>query len=100
MPIVFPAMERNIQGHWNQAVKNLTLNVRKVLSETDQALFDECLAKFQEDEASKTEVAAKREATWKLLEDLAASKSVSSEAVLVPRFSSSVTIASGKASGS
>ncbi|KAF8082777.1 hypothetical protein N665_0808s0014 [Sinapis alba] len=100
MPIVFPAMERNMQGHWNQAVKNLTLNVRKVLAETDQALFDECLAKFQEDEANKTEVAAKREATWKLLEDLAASKSVSSEAVLVPRFSSSVTLTSGKASGS
>ncbi|KAL0738233.1 hypothetical protein Bca4012_014443 [Brassica carinata] len=101
MPIVFPAMERNMQGHWNQAVKNLTLNVRKVLAETDQALFDECLARFQEDEANKSEAAAKREATWKLLEDLAASKSVSSEAVLVPRFSSSVTLlTSAKASGS
>lgn len=102
MPIVFPAMERNMCGHWNQAVKNLTLNVRKVLAETDQALFDECLAKFQEDEASKGEVAAKREATWKLLEDLAASKSVSGEAVMVTRFSSSVTITttSGKSSGS
>ncbi|CAN7013055.1 hypothetical protein IGI04_012320 [Brassica rapa subsp. trilocularis] len=101
MPIVFPAMERNMCSHWNQTVKNLTLNVRKVLAETDQALFDECLAKFQEDEASKAEVAAKREATWKLLEDLAASKSVSCEAVMVTRFTSSVTITtSGKASGS
>ncbi|CAH8391180.1 unnamed protein product [Eruca vesicaria subsp. sativa] len=95
MPIVFPAMERNMCGHWNQAVKSLTLNVRKVLAETDQALFDECLAKFQENEANKTEVVAKREATWKLLEELAASKSIGSEAVLVPRFSS-VTLTSGK----
>ncbi|CAA7046913.1 unnamed protein product [Microthlaspi erraticum] len=99
MPIVFPAMERNTRGHWNQAVQSLTLNVRKVLAETDQALFDECLAKFEEDEASVGEVVAKREATWKRLEDLAGSKSVaaSSEAVLVSRFSSSVTVASGKA---
>lgn len=100
MPIVFPAMEKNTRGHWNQAVQSLTLNVRKVLAETDQVLFDECLAKFQEDEANETEVVAKREATWKLLEDLAASKSVSNEAILVPRFSSSVTLASGKTSGS
>uniref|UniRef100_A0A1J3FLK0 Serine/threonine protein phosphatase 2A regulatory subunit n=1 Tax=Noccaea caerulescens TaxID=107243 RepID=A0A1J3FLK0_NOCCA len=98
MPIVFPAMERNTRGHWNQAVQSLTLNVRKVLAETDQALFDECLAKFQEDEASVAEAVAKREATWKRLEDLAASKSVASnEAVLVSRFSSSVTLASREA---
>ena len=100
MPIVFPAMERNTRGHWHQAVQSLTLNVRKVLAETDQALFDECLAKFREDEANKTEAVAKREATWKLLEDLAASKTVSNEAVLVSRFSSSVTLATGKTSAS
>ncbi|KAG7547475.1 Armadillo-type fold [Arabidopsis suecica] len=100
MPIVFPAMERNTRGHWNQAVQSLTLNVRKVLAETDQILFDECLAKFQEDEANENEVVAKREATWKLLEDLAASKSVSNAAVLVPRFASSVTLTTGKTSGS
>lgn len=98
MPIVFPAVERNTRGHWNQAVQSLTLNVRKVLAETDQVLFDECLAKFQEDEAKKTEAVAKREATWKVLEDLAASKS--NEAVLVSRFSSSVTVATGKTSAS
>ncbi|KAJ0236625.1 Serine/threonine protein phosphatase 2A 59 kDa regulatory subunit B' gamma isoform [Hirschfeldia incana] len=101
MPIVFPAIERNTRGHWNQAVQSLTLNVRKVLAETDQVLFDECLAKFREDEANRTEVVAKREATWKLLEDLAASKSVSNEAVLVSRFASSVTLAAtGKTSAS
>ncbi|XP_009147392.1 serine/threonine protein phosphatase 2A 59 kDa regulatory subunit B' gamma isoform [Brassica rapa] len=100
MPIVFPAMEKNTRGHWHQAVQSLTLNVRKVLAETDQALFDECLAKFREDEANKTEAVAKREATWKLLEDLAASKTVSNEAVLLSRFSSSVTLATGKTSAS
>ncbi|KAH0850835.1 LOW QUALITY PROTEIN: hypothetical protein HID58_095205, partial [Brassica napus] len=33
--------KRNTRGHWNQAVKTLTLNVRKVFSDVDQALFDE-----------------------------------------------------------
>ncbi|CAH2053097.1 unnamed protein product [Thlaspi arvense] len=96
IPIVFPALERNTRGHWNQAVQSLTLNVRKVLCEIDQALFDECLAKFQVEEEKKTEVKAKRERTWKRLEDLAASKT--DEALLVPRFVSSVNLASGSVS--
>lgn len=61
LPIVFPALERNTRGHWNQAVKTLTLNVRKVFSDIDQALFDECLAKYQVEEENKTEVKANRE---------------------------------------
>ncbi|CAF1931491.1 unnamed protein product [Brassica oleracea var. botrytis] len=96
MPIVFPALERNTRGHWNQAVKTLTLNVRKVFSDVDQALFDECLAKFQVEEENKTELKANRERTWKRLEDLAASKT--NEAELVPRFVSSVNLASSSES--
>lgn len=92
MPIVLPALERNTRGHWNQAVQSLTLNVRKVFSDTDQVLFDECLAKFQAEEENQTEVKAKRERTWKRLEDLA------NEAVLVPRFVSSVNLASSSES--
>ncbi|CAA7037201.1 unnamed protein product [Microthlaspi erraticum] len=88
MPIVFPALERNTRGHWNQAVQSLTINVRKVFSDIDQVLFDECLAKFQVEEESQTEVKAKRERTWKRLEDLA------NEAVMVPRFVNSVNLAS------
>lgn len=94
LPIIFPALERNTQGHWNQAVQSLTLNVRKIFSDADQALFEECLLKFQEDEVMEKELQAKREATWKRLEDVAASKAVSNEAVLVSRFVSSVAIAS------
>ncbi|CAH8306073.1 unnamed protein product [Eruca vesicaria subsp. sativa] len=45
--------------------------------------------------ANLLQVVAKCEATWKLLEDLAASKSIGSAAVLVPRFSSSVTLTLG-----
>lgn len=93
LPIIFPALERNTRGHWNQAVQSLTLNVRKIFSDADQSLFDECLARFQEDEAKEKEMLKKRELTWKRLEDVAASTAVSNEAVLVSRFVSSIAIA-------
>ncbi|XP_008795966.2 serine/threonine protein phosphatase 2A 59 kDa regulatory subunit B' gamma isoform-like isoform X1 [Phoenix dactylifera] len=94
LPIIFPALERNTRGHWNQAVQSLTLNVRKLFSDADQELFEECLLKFQEDEAKEREVQKTRELTWKRLEDVAASKAVSNEAVLVSRIVSSLSMAS------
>ncbi|KAK9119990.1 hypothetical protein Scep_018083 [Stephania cephalantha] len=83
LPIIFPALERNARTHWNQAVQSLTLNVRKIFSDLDPELFEECLVKFQEDEAKENEKKAKREAVWKRLEEIAASKATSNEAVLV-----------------
>ncbi|KAK4363224.1 hypothetical protein RND71_018465 [Anisodus tanguticus] len=91
--IIFPLLEKNTRGHWNQAVQSLTLNVRKIFSDADQALFDECLEKCQEDEISNKETQERRELTWKRLEDIAASNFVSTEAVLVSRYASSVVIA-------
>ncbi|XP_043724468.1 serine/threonine protein phosphatase 2A 57 kDa regulatory subunit B' theta isoform-like [Telopea speciosissima] len=85
LPIIFPALEKNARSHWNQAVQSLTLNVRKIFSDIDPGLFEECLVKFQEDEAKEKEIKAKREATWKRLEEIAASKAASNEVVLVTR---------------
>ncbi|CAH9090587.1 unnamed protein product [Cuscuta europaea] len=83
LPIIFPALERNSRTHWNQAVQSLTLNVRKLFSDIDPELFEECSQKFQEDESREHEVMVKREATWKRLEDLGGIKAASNEAVLV-----------------
>lgn len=83
LPIIFPALERNTRSHWNQAVHSLTLNVRKIFSDVDPELFEECLLKFQEDEAQEKEINAKREMTWKRLEEIAAKKAASNEPVLV-----------------
>lgn len=94
LPIIYPALERNTRGHWNQAVQSLTLNVSKIFSDADPTLFDECSVKYEEDEVKERETQEKRESTWKRLEDVAASKAVvSNEAVLVARFISSVDIA-------
>jgi serine/threonine-protein phosphatase 2A regulatory subunit B' len=94
LPIIFPALEKNARGHWNQAVQSLTLNVRKIFSEADQTLFDECMIKFQEDESKEREKQEKRESSWKKLEDVAvASTFISNEAVLASRFASSLAVA-------
>ncbi|GMI98158.1 hypothetical protein like AT3G26020 [Hibiscus trionum] len=84
LPIIFPSLEKNARNHWNQAVQSLTLNVRKIFSDTDPDLFEECLHKFEEDEAREDEVKSKREARWKQLEEIAAMKAASNEPVLVP----------------
>ncbi|XP_077224151.1 serine/threonine protein phosphatase 2A 59 kDa regulatory subunit B' gamma isoform-like [Tasmannia lanceolata] len=92
LPIVFPALERNTRTHWNQAVQSLTLNVRRIFSDADSELFEECLLRFQEDEAKETEIQEKRESKWKRLEEVAASKAISNEAVLVSRFVTSLSM--------
>ncbi|KAL0395748.1 UNVERIFIED_CONTAM: Serine/threonine protein phosphatase 2A regulatory subunit B' gamma isoform [Sesamum calycinum] len=91
LPIIFPALEKNARKHWNQAVQSLTLNVRKIFSDVDPELFEECLLKFQEDEAQEEETKMKREATWKRLEEIAAMKAASNEPVLVPLRTSTKT---------
>lgn len=83
LPIIFSALEKNARNHWNQAVHSLTLNVRKLFYDLDPELFKECLLEFQEDESKEDEVSARREATWKRLEEVAAKKASSYEPVLV-----------------
>ncbi|XP_071738711.1 serine/threonine protein phosphatase 2A 59 kDa regulatory subunit B' eta isoform-like [Rutidosis leptorrhynchoides] len=75
LPIILPALENNTKSHWNQAVRSLTLNVRKIFSDADPDLFQECLLKFQEEESKKEETKSKREAVWKRLEEVAAKRS-------------------------
>ena len=84
LPIIFPALEKNGRNHWNQVVQSLTINVRKIFSDVDPELFEECLRQFQEDEAKVEEIKTKQEAIWKRLEEIAASKAASSEALLNP----------------
>lgn len=83
LPIVFPALEKNARSHWNQAVHSLTLNVRQMFSDLDPELFKECLTEFEENKLKQDEIKARREATWKRLEEIAANIAASNEAVLV-----------------
>ncbi|KAK1296139.1 Serine/threonine protein phosphatase 2A 57 kDa regulatory subunit B' epsilon isoform [Acorus calamus] len=81
-PIIFEALERNIQGHWNQAVHGLTVNVRKMFLEMDSELFEECQRQFAEKEAKSKTLQEQRELAWKRLEDVAA-RAASDDMVVV-----------------
>lgn len=71
LPIIFEALENNIQTHWNQAVHGLTVNVRKMFMEMDVDLFEECQRQLAERESRAREVEEQREMTWKKLADAA-----------------------------
>ncbi|GKA90650.1 serine/threonine protein phosphatase 2A 57 kDa regulatory subunit B' theta isoform-like protein, partial [Tanacetum coccineum] len=64
LTIIYPALERNTKTHWNQAVHILTFNVRKIFSDADPQLFEECSKKFKEDDLRKDEIKTKRDAIW------------------------------------
>lgn len=71
LPIIFPALEKNARNHWNEAVQRLSLNVRKIFSDVDPELFEECVLNYEEDKAQEEETKTRREATWERLEDIA-----------------------------
>ncbi|XAR66961.1 hypothetical protein NMG60_11013359 [Bertholletia excelsa] len=72
LPLVFSALERNTQNHWNPAVLTLTQNVRKIFYEMDEELVLACQGKFQEEDSKLTVAAEKRRLTWERLETAAA----------------------------
>ena len=71
LPIILPTLEKNAQDHWNQAVLNLTLNVRNMFMEMDDALFMSCHTHFKEEESKLSILAEKWKETWERLENAA-----------------------------
>ncbi|CAH8339243.1 unnamed protein product [Eruca vesicaria subsp. sativa] len=74
LPIIYPALEKNIQSHWNQAVHGLTANIKKMFMEMDPELFEECQRQYEEKQAKSKEVEEKRQFTWKRLAEAAAER--------------------------
>jgi serine/threonine-protein phosphatase 2A regulatory subunit B' len=86
VPIVIPALECNSQIHWNQSVLNLTVNLKKMLSEMDEELFSTCLNNYMEDEEKQESLKQKRKLAWERLESVATFQPVTGNmAVLVSR---------------
>ncbi|GMN50457.1 hypothetical protein TIFTF001_019618 [Ficus carica] len=71
LPLVIPSLERNTQNHWNQAVLNLTLNVKKMFCEIDEELVLACQCKLEDDGIRLKAAAEKRRLAWELLETAA-----------------------------
>ncbi|KAL6208135.1 hypothetical protein ACLB2K_019086 [Fragaria x ananassa] len=84
LPIILPALEKNAHNHWNQAVLNLTLNVRKMFVEMDDQLFLSIHAQYMEEQARQSSEAKKRKEAWERLENAASLQPVTGNtAVLV-----------------
>ncbi|KAJ4957594.1 hypothetical protein NE237_024705 [Protea cynaroides] len=92
LPIIYPALEKNIRSHWSQAVLNLTVNVRKMFSEMDDELILVCQGKYEEEEAKQMAAAEKRRLTWKRLETVACMQPVAGNtAVLITPTATAIT---------
>ncbi|KAI8568893.1 hypothetical protein RHMOL_Rhmol02G0235800 [Rhododendron molle] len=92
LPIILPALERNLQSHWNQSVLNSTLNVRKMFTEMDDPLFQACHDHFTEEQAKVSLVAEERKESWERLENAANLQPLTENtAVLVTPLATSVT---------
>ncbi|ESQ49081.1 hypothetical protein EUTSA_v10020593mg [Eutrema salsugineum] len=74
LPIIYPALEKNIQSHWNQAVHGLTANIKKMFMEMDPELFEECRRQYEEKQAKSKQVEEQRQFTWKRLAEAAAER--------------------------
>uniref|UniRef100_A0A1D1XEG3 Serine/threonine protein phosphatase 2A regulatory subunit n=1 Tax=Anthurium amnicola TaxID=1678845 RepID=A0A1D1XEG3_9ARAE len=83
LPIIFPALERNTQNHWNQGVLNVTKNVRKIFSEMDEELSLACQSKFEEEEEQRLATEEKRRMIWERLETAIAAKPVTGSTAIL-----------------
>jgi len=72
LPVCFGAFERNARNHWNSAVGGLTINVRKMLMEMDQELYEECQKQWEEEESQSRVKEENRQQNWKKIDALAA----------------------------
>ncbi|KAG6534047.1 serine/threonine protein phosphatase 2A 57 kDa regulatory subunit B' alpha isoform-like [Zingiber officinale] len=68
LPIIFEALEKNMLGHWNQAVHGLTANVRKMFLDMDSDLFEACQQQYLEKEEKTKYLEAQRESAWRSIE--------------------------------
>lgn len=93
LPLVFSALVHNSQNHWNQAVLNLTQNIRKMLSQMDEDLVLACQRRIEEEDSSAA--AERRRKTWERLEAAAATGGVQSVGgdILVPVKSATCSVA-------
>lgn len=71
VPLVVGALEENSRQHWNPAVQNLSLNVKKMFQNMDQKLYERCRIQYEAEQAANKVAKAKRQEQWRLIEEAA-----------------------------
>lgn len=84
IPPIFSALERNSQCHWNQAVVNLTRNLKKILSDMDEELVISSQRAAEEEGTTSSSTSEKRRAVWERLEIVARDSLISADNAACP----------------
>ncbi|KAK9479170.1 phosphatase 2A regulatory B subunit-domain-containing protein [Lipomyces japonicus] len=71
LPIMFPALYRNMRGHWNMTIHTMVCNAMKHFMELNSKLYNECAALYQETEEHAEEREAHRLQLWRQVEECA-----------------------------
>ena len=72
-----PKAKEHIDAYFDRMAQNLIWNVRKMLTNMNQELFQECQHRFHEEETKEIHTQKKHEMTWQYLEAVTASKALS-----------------------
>lgn len=76
LPIIFDALEMNVQAHWNPAVHGLTSNIKRMFMEMDSELFEECQRQYTQKQALAKLAEDQRQQTWQRLAESVAVQQV------------------------
>uniref|UniRef100_A0A3Q2YKQ1 Protein phosphatase 2, regulatory subunit B', delta n=1 Tax=Hippocampus comes TaxID=109280 RepID=A0A3Q2YKQ1_HIPCM len=71
LPIMFPALYKNSNSHWNKTIHGLIYNALKLFMEMNQKLFDDCTQQYKSDKHKEKHKMKEREQMWSKLEELA-----------------------------
>ncbi|KAF5179917.1 Serine/threonine protein phosphatase 2A regulatory subunit [Thalictrum thalictroides] len=91
LPLIFPALERNTRNHWNQAVLNLTVNMKKMFIEMDNELVLFCQGIYDEEEAKESSESERRKGIWERLETVASSQPLTGNTAVLVKPTTSIS---------
>jgi len=64
LPVLYPALHRNSDKHWNPTVHSLTFNVIRMFMDLDPELFDQVSKDFQDKENEIRNLKSQRNSFW------------------------------------
>jgi serine/threonine-protein phosphatase 2A regulatory subunit B' len=80
VPVVYGALRRNVESHWNPNVLSLSFNVQKLLCEMDEDLYSTSCEAYERGLEVLAYAQIEREERWERLSQLAAAYSACSTA--------------------
>ncbi|XP_065866471.1 serine/threonine protein phosphatase 2A 57 kDa regulatory subunit B' beta isoform-like [Euphorbia lathyris] len=73
-PVVVEGMEKNLKWHWSKSVKQLTENVKLLLQQMDQTLYNKCIQDISHKQNKARQQEEIRNKRWERIEMEAAAK--------------------------